>query len=122
MKPDQQSEILRRLRCAAGHLNAVIEMVVNEKPCEQVLHQLNAVQAALEAVGFRVFICQVKESEALILNSSSLNERADELKRLQSLYTIGRSRNAHAGLRTCPLEGHRDDVAGSARESAASIS
>ncbi len=26
MKPDQQSEIIRRLRCAAGHLNAVIKM------------------------------------------------------------------------------------------------
>ena len=49
MKPDQQSEIIRRLRCAAGHLNAVIEMTEAGQPCEQVLHQLNAVQAALRA-------------------------------------------------------------------------
>ena len=47
MKPEQPSEIVRRLRCAAGHLNAVIEMTETGQPCEQVLHQLNAVEAAL---------------------------------------------------------------------------
>jgi len=88
MKPDQQPEILKRLRCAAGHLNAVIEMTETEKPCEQILHQLNAVQAALDAVGLRMLICQVKASEALILNSTCPNKRVNELKRLQSLYTI----------------------------------
>ncbi len=88
MKPNQQPEILKRLHCAAGHLNAVIEMAASEKPCEQVLYQLYAVQAALDAVGLRVLMCQVKDSETLILNSSSSNERANELKRLQSLYTI----------------------------------
>ncbi len=94
MKPDEHSEILKRLRCAAGHLNAVIEMAETEKPCERVLHQLNAVQAALDAAGLRMLMCQVKESEALILNSSSSNERADELKRLQTLYTIHRHKNS----------------------------
>jgi len=90
MKPDQQSEIIRRLRCAAGHLNAVIEMEEKGQPCEQVLHQLNAVQSALEVVSVRMLICQVQKSEALILQSPSFQERASELKRLQSLYTIHR--------------------------------
>lgn len=53
MKPNQQPEIIRRMRCAAGHLNAVIKMTEEGKPCEQVLHQLDAVQAALQAVGIR---------------------------------------------------------------------
>jgi len=34
---DQQSEIIRRLHCAAGHLNAVIEMLEEDRSCEQVL-------------------------------------------------------------------------------------
>src|SRR3970282_1004650 len=54
MKTKQQSEIIRRLRCAAGHLNAVIEMTENGGSCEKVLHQLNAVEAALQAAGFRL--------------------------------------------------------------------
>jgi DNA-binding FrmR family transcriptional regulator len=88
MKPDQQSEIIRRLRCAAGHLNAVIEMTEAGQPCEQVLHQLNAVQAALRAAGTKLIICQAQSSQTIILDSPSPKQRISELKRLQSLYTI----------------------------------
>ena len=87
MKPDPQSEIVRRLRCAAGHLNAVIEMTEAGQPCEQVLHQLNAVQAALRATGGKLIICQAQSSQAIILDSPSSKQRTSELKRLQSLYT-----------------------------------
>ena len=90
MKHTQQSEIVQRLRCASGHLNAVIEMAESERSCEQVLHQLNAVQSALDAVSVRVLICQLQQSEALILHSTSSQERTSELKRLQSLYTMHR--------------------------------
>lgn len=88
MKPDQQSEILRRLRCAAGHLNAVIEMAEADRPCEQVLHQLGAVEAAIHAVGSKLIICQVQSIQSIILESASTEQRRAELKRLQSLYTI----------------------------------
>lgn len=86
MKPDQHSEIIRRLRCAAGHLNAVIEMAESGEPCEQVLHQLNAVQAALRVAGGRLLSCQSQSSQAIILDSTSPQQRISELKRLQSLY------------------------------------
>jgi len=88
MKPDQPSEIVRRLRCAAGHLNAVIEMAESGQPCEQVLHQINAVQAALRATMTRLLVCQSQSSETIILDSPSPKERLAELKRLQSLYML----------------------------------
>ena len=88
MKPDQQSEIIRRLRCAAGHLNAVIEMTEAGQSWEQVLHQLNAVQAALRAAGSKLIICQAQSSQTIILDSPSPKQRIAELKRLQSLYRI----------------------------------
>ena len=87
MKPDQHSEIIQRLRCASGHLNAVIKMTESGEPCEQVLHQLNAVQAALRATGGKLLGCQSQESQAIILDSPSPERRTSELKRLQSLYT-----------------------------------
>jgi DNA-binding FrmR family transcriptional regulator len=90
VKPDQQSEIIQHLRSASGHLNAVIEMAESGKPCEQVLHQLNAIQSALGAISLQVLICQVQQSGILILNSASSQKRANELKRLQSLYAIHR--------------------------------
>jgi len=95
MKPDQRSEIVRRLRCAAGHLNAVVEMAETGRPCEQVLHQLNAVEAALHAAGFRLLTWHVHQSEATILASPSPVQRAAELKRLQSLYAILMQKSNH---------------------------
>lgn len=88
MKPDQRSEIIRRLRCAAGHLNAVIKMAEAGEPCEQVIHQLGAVDAAIRAAGARLIICQVQSSQGVILNNPSSKQRIAELKRLQFLYTI----------------------------------
>lgn len=87
-KPNRQFEITERLRCAAGHLNAAIEMTETGKPCEQVLHQLNAVQAALRAIGLGLITCQVQNSQAVILDGSSAQERLSELKRIQSLYIV----------------------------------
>jgi DNA-binding FrmR family transcriptional regulator len=88
MKSDQQSEILHRLHCAVGHLNAVIEMTEAQQPCEQVLHQLNAVQAALRTAGVKMIESQAQSSQDVILNSSSVSQRTEELNRLQSLYAI----------------------------------
>ena len=94
MKTNQQSEILHRLHCTAGHLNAVIKMVEDNETCEQVLHQLAAVDAAIRAAGIRLIICQAQSSQAIIVESPSVKQRTDELKRLQSLYTT-LVRNSH---------------------------
>lgn len=86
--PDRRSDVIRRMRCASGHLNAVIKMAEAGKPFEQVLHQLNAVQAALRAVGLGLIKCQVQDSQTIILEGSSAKERLSELQRIQSLYTV----------------------------------
>ena len=88
MKPNPQSEIIRRLHCAAGHLNAVIEMAEAGQPCEQVIHQLAAVEAAIHAAGTKVIICEAQTSQSIILDNPSPKLRLAELKRLQALYTI----------------------------------
>ncbi len=95
MKPDPQDEILRRLRCAAGHLNAVIQMAESGQPCEKVLHQMNAVEAALHIAGFKLLICQALQSEATILASPSPTQRAAELKKLQTLYALLLQKSNH---------------------------
>ena len=88
MKPNQGSDIVRRLRCAAGHLEAVIKMAETGQPCEKVIHQLAAVEAAIHAAGTKVIICEAQASQSIILESSSPKQRITELKRLQSLYTV----------------------------------
>ncbi len=43
-----KTQLKRRLAKALGHLDAVYQMVENEKYCIDVLHQLKAVQSALD--------------------------------------------------------------------------
>ena len=88
MELNQQPEIMQRLRSAAGHLNAVIEMAESGQPCENVLHQLNAVQSALSVAGKKIICCQAKSIREDILNSPAFPQCSAELRRLQSLYTI----------------------------------
>lgn len=88
MESDAQAEILQRLRTTEGHLRAVIEMAEAGRPCEEVLHQLNALQAALRAATIKVILCQVQSSQAIVLENSSPGKRIAEVKRLQFLYTL----------------------------------
>ena len=85
---NSHEDITRRLRCAAGHLQAVIEMTETGAPFEQVLHQLNAVRAALHNAGIKIIECQAQSCQELILNSDSVEQRTDELHHLQSLYAV----------------------------------
>ena len=88
MVTDSRVEILQRLRTIEGHLKAVIEMTETGRPCEQILHQLNAVQSGLRVAAIRLILCQAECSQAIILDSSSSKKRIAELTRLQSLYSI----------------------------------
>ena len=47
--PDQpHAAIASRLKRASGHLDAIIEMIENGKPCAQIAQQLQAVEGAIE--------------------------------------------------------------------------
>ncbi len=88
MQPEERAEIIRRLRSAEGHLGAVIGLIEAGKPCEQVLHQLGAVRAALRAAGARLVDCQINYSEEFIRHNSCPDDRAAELTRLFKLYFL----------------------------------
>ena len=46
--------ILKRLRSVAGHVNGVARMVENDQYCIDVIHQIQAVQAALNKISVMV--------------------------------------------------------------------
>ena len=47
--PDHpHSAIARRLKRANGHLETIIEMIEQDRPCAQVAQQLQAVESAIE--------------------------------------------------------------------------
>ena len=65
---DTQERILHRLKIARGHLDKVIRMSENDEYCINVLHQSQAVQAAL------------KETDSVILENHLRTCVSDSIK------------------------------------------
>ncbi|HLV44860.1 MAG TPA: metal-sensitive transcriptional regulator [Aggregatilineales bacterium] len=54
-RPDEFKQgVVNRLRSAAGHLNGISRMVDEDAYCIDVIHQVQAVQAALDKVALMV--------------------------------------------------------------------
>jgi DNA-binding FrmR family transcriptional regulator len=49
-----KAAILKRLRSVAGHVNGVARMVEDDQYCIDVIHQIQAIQAALNKIGVMV--------------------------------------------------------------------
>jgi uncharacterized protein len=49
MGDHQHSAIARRLKRATGHLETIIEMIEQDRPCAQIAQQLQAVESAIES-------------------------------------------------------------------------
>lgn len=65
---DKQEQILHRLKIAKGHLEKVIKMVEEDTYCIDILHQSQAIQAAL------------KETDAVMLDNHLRTCVADSIK------------------------------------------
>ena len=86
--PEPQGVIVNRLRSAEGHLHAILSMVEAGAPCEEVLHQLDAVEAALGATGRAVRYCQFMRSVETILHGPNAEARITEVERIAALYGL----------------------------------
>ena len=51
---DFKQAILKRLRSVAGHVNGIARMVEDDQYCIDVIHQIQAVQAALNKISVMV--------------------------------------------------------------------
>lgn len=87
MRAEKQA-LVARLLSAQGHLSAVIKMLENDQPCEEVLHQIGAVRAALNAISLQMLERQLHNSADLITSDPCPDRRCTELSRLLDLYQI----------------------------------
>lgn len=54
--PIQNNELLTRLKVAKGHVAAVVHMIEEDKSCEEILLQLEAIRASLLKIS--IFVAQ----------------------------------------------------------------
>jgi len=85
MPAEDRAAVLHRLRSARGHLNAVIRMMEGQSPCDEVIDQLCAVQAALRAAGCRLLEADIRECMRTVRSGLSGSDSDQALDRLASL-------------------------------------
>lgn len=86
--PTVQADLLRRLRCAEGHLRAIAGMIETDADCQAVLQQMVAVQGALDEVNRRLVKHYLDDCLSTDLHASdpALRERA--LEHVVALYQL----------------------------------
>ena len=84
---DPRQQVLNRLRRARGQLNAVIDMVEDDRSCKEIITQLAAVSKALDRAGFKIISeniqeCVVREGETGEGETGRDSVTLDELEKL----------------------------------------
>ncbi len=77
-----KANLLLRLRCACGHLQAVANMIETDKPCDQTLHQLHAVQSALSKVSQLLIQQEANQWLSVFEAQSNTAEASTRLRQL----------------------------------------
>jgi len=110
---ENKEKLKNRLAKAMGHLNAVHRMVDEKKYCIDVLHQMKAVQAALDKISEEILkqhleTCVVEavknqDAERVIEELIQVFRRAPELN-LDDLRRLVPSESVHIKIDTPPKE------------------
>ena len=60
-KHSRSDDVISRLNKIGGHVNGVARMVEQDKPCDEILLQISAIQSALSKVGQIVLTHHIEE-------------------------------------------------------------
>ena len=88
LPPECQAESLQRLRSVEGHLHAVVRMIATGKPCEIVLHQLDAVRTAVEVSEVRIIWHLVQQNIAILQDLPCEHDQNETVEELSKLFQI----------------------------------
>ena len=93
MKEEVREKVLARLRKVAGQVTGIQRMVEEDRYCVDVLHQVAAVEGALDRVGQLVLAAHVETCVASAIESGRPRERKKKLDELMEVFSrLGRVR------------------------------
>ncbi len=93
MKDEARAKVLARLRKIAGQVAGIQRMVEEDRYCVDVLHQVAAVEGALDRVGHLVLGSHVETCVASALESGKPRDRKEKLDELMDVFSrFGRVR------------------------------
>jgi DNA-binding FrmR family transcriptional regulator len=85
---DFRADLVRRLRCAEGHLRAIAGMIETDADCQAVLQQMVAVQGALREVNRRLVKHYLEDCLPTDLQASDAALREHALEDVVALYQL----------------------------------
>lgn len=93
MKEEAREKVLARLKKAAGQVAGIQRMVEEDRYCVDVLHQVAAVEGALDRVGHLVLTQHVETCVTGAIESGKPKERKQKLDELIDVFSrFGRVR------------------------------
>lgn len=93
MKEDARDKVLARLKKVAGQVAGITRMVEEDRYCVDVLHQIAAVEGALDRVGHLVLASHVETCVTSAIESGRPKERREKLDELMEVFSrFGRVR------------------------------
>ena len=93
MKEEAREKVLARLKKVAGQVAGIQRMVEEDRYCVDVLHQIAAVEGALDRVGHLVLTQHVETCVASAIESGRPKERKEKLDELMEVFSkFGRVR------------------------------
>ena len=93
MKEEAREKVLARLKKVAGQVAGISRMVEEDRYCVDVLHQIAAVEGALDRVGHLVLTQHVETCVASAIESGRPKERKEKLDELMDVFSrFGRVR------------------------------
>lgn len=61
-RSEHQRDVINRLRRIEGQVRALVDMVENGRPCEDVAQQMSAARKAMDKAFYRMMACSVMEA------------------------------------------------------------
>jgi DNA-binding FrmR family transcriptional regulator len=93
LKAEAREKALARLRKVAGQVAGIQRMVEDDRYCVDVLHQIAAVEGALDRVGHLVLASHVETCVTSAIESGRPRERKQKLDELMDVFSrFGRVR------------------------------
>ena len=93
MQEQAREKVLARLKKVAGQVDGIRRMVEEDRYCVDILHQVAAVEGALDRVGHLLLASHVETCVASAIESGNPKERKQKLDELMDVFSrFGRVR------------------------------
>ncbi len=79
IEPAVSRDIITRLKRARGHIDGIIAMIEDDRPCVDVVTQLAAVSKALDRAGFKVVATGLRQCIVEGENAPMTEEQLEKL-------------------------------------------